>query len=126
MEDSTQGLDLVMNDSGLQDTLARYQKYLEESSFLPVTTSFLARRGALSVRSVHRLVNTYAQAAGLDNVSTYTLRQTCGQHLLKDTGDLSLVARLMGHKRLETALKYILPRQEDLTEVAEKSSLNLY
>jgi hypothetical protein len=32
----------------------------------------------------------------------------------------------MGHKRLETALKYILPRQEDLTEVAEKSSLNLY
>jgi hypothetical protein len=32
----------------------------------------------------------------------------------------------MGHKRLETAIKYILPGQEDLSEVAERSSLNVY
>jgi site-specific recombinase XerD len=101
--------------------------YLEER---PTGTSdhlFLSKKGgALSVRSVQRLVNTHAQAAGLDKVSTYTLRQTFGEHLLRDTGDLSLVARLMGHKRLETAIKYILPGEEDLTEVAEKSSLNIY
>lgn len=82
--------------------------------------------GPFSVRSVQRLVRAYAEAAGLKNVSTYTLRQTCGQQLLRDTGDLSLVARLLGHKRLETAIKYILPKQEDLTEVSESSSLNVY
>ena len=88
---------------------------------------FLSVKGQpLSARSVQRLVSIYAQTAGLEDVSTYTLRQTCGQELLRATGDLSLVARLMGHKRVETAIRYILPRHEDLTEVAERSSLNVY
>ncbi len=81
---------------------------------------FLTQNGdPLSVRSVQRLVNTYAQAAGLEKVSTYTLRQTCGEHILRDTGDLHLVARLMGHKRLETAIKYVQPQLEDSAELAE-------
>jgi site-specific recombinase XerD len=88
---------------------------------------FLSVKGEpLSVRSVQRLVGSYARAGGVEDVSTYTLRQTCGQQLLRDTGDLALVARLMGHRRLETAVKYILPRQEDPTEAAERSSLNVY
>jgi site-specific recombinase XerD len=101
--------------------------YLEER---PMTSSdhlFLSTKGdPLSVRSVQRLVNTYAGVASLEKVSTHTLRQTCGQYMLRDTGDLALVAKLLGHKRLETAIKYVLPPQEDLTEVAEKSSLNIY
>jgi site-specific recombinase XerD len=101
--------------------------YLEDRPISASDHLFLSRNGdALSVRSVQRLVNTHAQAAGLGKVSTHTLRQTCGQYMLRDTGDLALVARLMGHKRLETAIKYVLPPQEDLTEVAEKSSLNIY
>jgi site-specific recombinase XerD len=101
--------------------------YLEDRPISASDHLFLSRNGdSLSVRSVQRLVNTYAQAAGLGKVSTHTLRQTCGQYMLRDTGDLALVARLMGHKRLETAIKYVMPGQEDLTEVAEKSSLNIY
>ncbi len=101
--------------------------YLEERSAGASDHLFLTRNGApLSLRSVQRLVNAYARAAGLENVSAYTLRHTYGQHMLRDTGDPSLVARLMGHKRLETVVKYILPRQEDLTEIAERSSLNVY
>jgi integrase/recombinase XerC len=101
--------------------------YLKERTRPMSDHLFLSVKGEpLSVRSVQRLVSTYAEAAGLENVSTYTLRQTCGQQLLRDTGDLSLVAKVMGHKRLETAIKYILPGQEDLTEVAERSSLNVY
>lgn len=100
--------------------------YLKERSSSTGDPLFLSRNGnPLSARSVQRLVNTYARAAGLGRVSTYTLRQTCGERLLQDTGDLSLVARLMGHKRLETATKYVLPGPEDLTEVAESSSLNV-
>ncbi|HEM61548.1 MAG TPA: hypothetical protein ENO24_04605 [Chloroflexi bacterium] len=88
---------------------------------------FLSIKGEpLSARSVQRLVSSYAEAAGLKDVSTYSLRQTCGQRLLSDTGDLSLVARLMGHKRLESAIRYILPGHEDASELAEKSSLNVY
>jgi site-specific recombinase XerD len=101
--------------------------YLQERPPGKTNRLFLSRKGnPLSVRSVQRLVTAYGQAAGLDKTSTYTLRQTCGQHMLRDTGDLSLVARLLGHKRLETAIRYILPGQEDLAEVAERSSLNVY
>ncbi len=101
--------------------------YLEERPPSSSDHLFLSRKGdPLSVRFVQTLVSGYARVAGLGNVSTYTLRHTYAQHMLRDTGDLSLVARLLGHKRLETAIKYILPRQEDLTEVAERSSLNIY
>jgi site-specific recombinase XerD len=101
--------------------------YLAERAGAASDHLFLSVKGEpLSARSVQRSVATYARAAGLEDVTTYTLRQTYGQQLLRDTGDLSLVARLMGHKRLETAVKYILPVQEDVTEVAERSSLNVY
>jgi integrase/recombinase XerC len=101
--------------------------YLAERGGSASDSVFLSVKGEpLSARSVQRLVSTYAGAAGLENVSTYSLRQTYGQQLLRDTGDLSLVARVMGHKRLETAIKYILPGQEDLSEVAERSPLNVY
>lgn len=104
-----------------QDAIAAYLAERGESSsdhlFLSV------QGGPLSARSVQRLVGAYAQAAGLKDVRTYTLRQTCGQRLLSDTGDLHLVARLLGHKRLETAVKYIVPKQQDLMEVTEKGSL---
>jgi integrase/recombinase XerC len=100
--------------------------YLEERPSSRGDPLFLSRNGdPLSARSVQRLVKSYAREAGLGRVSTYTLRQTCRERLLRDTGDLSLVAMLMGHKRLETAIKYVLPKQKDLTEVAESSSLNL-
>lgn len=101
--------------------------YLAERAGSSSDHLFLSVQGGpLSVRSVQRLAGAYAEAAGLKDVSTYTLRQTCGQQLLRDTGDLPLVARLLGHKRLETAIKYIVPKQEDLTEVSESSSLNVY
>ncbi|MGB3904230.1 MAG: tyrosine-type recombinase/integrase [Anaerolineae bacterium] len=117
-----QGREIPLNASLRQAIVA----YLDERATSEDDHLFLSRKGSpLSVRSVQRLINSYARAAGLEGVSTYTLRQTCGELMLRDTSDLSLVARVMGHKRLETAIKYILPRQEDLTEVAEKSSLNL-
>jgi len=122
-QEAAQGREIPLNSSARKALGA----YLDERVGSANDHLFLSRRGEpLSVRSVQRLVNTYAQAAGLQDVCTYTLRQTYGQQMLRDTGDLSLVARLMGHKRLETAIKYILPGQEDLTEVAERSSLNVY
>jgi len=106
----------------MRETIAAY---LEERPASSDDHLFLSRKGnPLSVRSAQRLINTYAKAAGLQNVSAYTLRQTCGEQTLTGTGDLSLVAKLMGHKRLETAVKYVLPRQEHLAEVAERSSLS--
>jgi site-specific recombinase XerD len=122
-EGATEGREIPLNSSVRKAINA----YLSERGESSSDHLFLSVKGEpLSVRSVQRLVGTYARAAGVGDVTTYTLRQTCAQQLLRDTGDLALVARLMGHRRLETAIKYILPGEEDLTEAAERSSLNVY
>jgi site-specific recombinase XerD len=122
-EDSSERREIPLNSSVRKAMKA----YLSERGESGSDHLFLSRNGdPLSVRSVQRLVGSYGRAAGMEDVSTYTLRQTCGQQLLRDTGDLALVAELMGHRRLETAIKYILPKQENLTEASERSSLNVY
>ncbi len=64
--------------------------------------------GCISVRSVQRLVSQYAKAAGLEDVSAHVLRHTFAVSTLADTGDVSLVSRLLGHRCLETTAKYLI------------------
>lgn len=63
--------------------------------------------GCISRRTVQRLVNVYAKVAGLEDVSAHVLRHTFAVSTLEDTEDLSLVARLLGHRCLETTAKYL-------------------
>jgi len=63
--------------------------------------------GCISRRTVQRLVSVYAKAAGLEDVSTHVLRHTFAVSTLADTGDVSLVSRLLGHRCLETTAKYL-------------------
>jgi len=69
---------------------------------------FLSREGRpLSTRSVQRIVNARARAAGLDGVSPQALRRTYASRLLASTGDLGLVSRRLGHQNLETTYRYL-------------------
>jgi site-specific recombinase XerD len=69
---------------------------------------FLSQRGEpLSVRSVQRLVDTYARAADLRGVSAQSLRHTCAKNMLEETHDAALVARWLGHRDARTLGKYL-------------------
>ncbi|MGA9350715.1 MAG: tyrosine-type recombinase/integrase [Anaerolineae bacterium] len=69
---------------------------------------FLSQGGdCISVRTIQRLIRVYTQAAGLEDVSAHVLRHTFAVSTLEDTGDLSLVARLLGHRSIETTAKYL-------------------
>jgi site-specific recombinase XerD len=69
---------------------------------------FLSQEGScISKRTVQRLIQVYTQAAGLEDVSAHVLRHTFAVSTLEDTEDLSLVARLLGHRCLETTAKYL-------------------
>lgn len=63
--------------------------------------------GSISRRTIQRLVSVYTKAAGLEDVSAHVLRHTFAVSKLENTGDLSLVARLLGHRCLETTAKYL-------------------
>ena len=68
---------------------------------------FLSREGRpISPRTVQRLVARYAQAAGLEDVSPQTLRATFAHAMFHGTGDLEVVAKLMGHRSIYITARY--------------------
>lgn len=69
---------------------------------------FLSQRGRpLSMRSIQRLVETYARSAGLKNVCAQSLRHTCAKNMLVETEDAGQVARWLGHRNTKMLDRYL-------------------
>ncbi|NIO69164.1 MAG: tyrosine-type recombinase/integrase [Anaerolineae bacterium] len=85
------------------------QEYLRVRPPSPgVKHLFLSQEGnSISARTVQRLVNVYTRAADLTGVSAHTLRYTFATSMLEETGDVATVANLLGHRSVETTLRYI-------------------
>jgi integrase/recombinase XerC len=79
---------------------------------------FINRRGgALTTRSVARIVKQIAVAKGLPpDVHPHTLRHAFGTHMLSEGADLRAIQELLGHERLSTTQKYT---QLSMTQVME-------
>lgn len=67
----------------------------------------------LSTRSVQRLLHRYAQAAGLDGLTTQALRYVYASTLYESSGDLKMVARYLGHRHLATTIRYLRPSSDE-------------
>jgi integrase/recombinase XerC len=65
------------------------------------------RGGALTTRSVGRIVKKIAVAKGLpSDVHPHTLRHAFGTHMLEEGADLRAIQELLGHERLSTTQRY--------------------
>lgn len=92
----------------LNETLARaLREYLQVRPQLPdVNAVFVSQQGKpLSTRSIQRLVEGYAKAAQLEDVTAYSLRHTCAKKLL-DENPPEQVAAWLGHKSVDSLGKY--------------------
>jgi site-specific recombinase XerD len=75
----------------------------------------------LSVRSVENLVKKYAQlVTSLKNITPHKLRSTYGTSLYRETGDIYLVADVLGHKDVNTTRKHYAAIEEDRRRTAAK------
>ncbi len=80
------------------------------------------RGGALTGRSIERLLKKYLIAAGLDaTVTPHTLRHSFATHLLDAGADLRSVQELLGHASVSTTQIYTHVSVEHLKRVYEEA-----
>lgn len=94
--------------SALQEWLnERMEKYSRSKQ----DAFFISNRGTrLSVDGIDHVVRKIAGSAKLSGVSSHTLRHTCLTNLIRQGTDVVLVAQIGGHKKLETTMRYSLPK----------------
>lgn len=110
------------------DALAAYLAQKEEDPRVPpeehaLFLSLQYRR--ITVRAVENLVKKYAKIVSpLKKITPHKLRSTYGTALYRETGDIYIVADVLGHKDVNTTRKHYAAITEDhRRSVAEKVRL---
>lgn len=69
----------------------------------------------ISVRQVQKLVKKYSEVVTpLKHITPHKLRSTFGTNLYKETGDIYVVADVLGHKDVNTTKKYYAAITDDI------------
>lgn len=103
----------IRND--LRDLIARWKTRRPESEFLFPTSS----GKAVSTRQVRSMVKRRARKADVaewERVSPHTLRHTFATNLYRETKDLRLVQKALGHASIRTTQLYTHLVDHDLEE----------
>jgi len=89
------------------------KRYLRVRPRAPMVHHLFLSQGRrpLSPRTVQALVQNYARAAGLIGVTPRVLRDTFALAVLEATEDVSLVAELLGHRRVKTTVERYVNNQ---------------
>jgi len=102
--------------------------YLEIRQNLPDTKKLLISqlRQPLSRRSIYHLTKKYLEAAGMPDLSCHDLRHLFATNLYNRHKDIILVKEALGHKTLESTLRYSHKTEEEIASAMEDSDLNIY
>lgn len=114
-----------------RQALQAVRNYLEATQYLRRRNVYISRDeplfinfrgGALSGRSIGRIIKKYAIESGLTaDVSPHSMRHTFATHLLDGGADLRAVQELLGHESLSTTQKYTHVSLDRLMEVYDKA-----
>ena len=75
----------------------------------------------ITVRSVEKLVKKYAQlVTNLKKITPHKLRSTYGTNLYRESGDIYLVADVLGHKDVNTTRRHYAALDDDCRRSAAK------
>ncbi|MBP5242683.1 MAG: tyrosine-type recombinase/integrase, partial [Clostridia bacterium] len=109
--------------------LTRYMEQKAEDKKIPQGENalFLSMQyKRMTVRAIENLVKKYAQIVSpLKKITPHKLRSTYGTMLYKETGDIYIVADVLGHKDVNTTRKhYAAITEERRKSVASKVKLH--
>jgi len=73
----------------------------------------------LTSRSVERMISELGRQAGVE-ATPHRLRHTAAKRMINGGVDVTVVAGILGHERIETTRRYTLPSLEDMAEAVER------
>ena len=95
----------------------RLQMHPQEGSSDALFLSLQNRR--IGVRSVENLVKKYARlVTTVKNITPHKLRSTYGTNLYRETGDIYLVADVLGHKDVNTTKRHYAAQADERRRMA--------
>ena len=100
--------------------------YLEERKQIEAlpghTNALFLSIQRMSVRSVENLVKKYAKTVTtMKNITPHKLRSTYGTNLYNETGDIYLVADVLGHKDVNTTKKHYASLEDSRRRMAARA-----
>lgn len=108
---------ILFFDDDVAAALKKYLDYKEESELMNCGGDALflsSQKKRITVRAVENLVEKYAKIVSpLKKISPHKLRSTYGTQLYKATGDIYIVADVLGHKDVNTTRKHYAAISED-------------
>ena len=117
------GQDVLYFGDAVHDALEEYIKYERELT-TPLegheTALFLSRQGKrISVDAIENLVKKYAKmAVPTKKITPHKLRSTYGTALYRETGDIRLVADVLGHENINTTIDYYAAIEDEHKQMA--------
>lgn len=114
---------LYMPDE-VHNTLKRYMKEYRKEIKTEDPALFLSLQNKrMTVSSMQKMLKKYTKiVTPLKNISPHKLRSTYGTNLYRETGDIYLVADVLGHKDVNTTRKHYAAIDEDRRKIAAKST----
>lgn len=107
---------LYFNDD-VAAALQRYLDYKEQNAEAlkdPTALFVSSNKNRITVRAVENLVQKYAKIISpLKKISPHKLRSTFGTQLYRATGDIYIVADVLGHKDVNTTRKHYAAISDD-------------
>ena len=105
----------------LQDYIQGDRKAITPVSGHEHALFYSVQRKRIGVHAVENLVKKYAkQVTPLKKITPHKLRSTYGTTLYQETGDIYLVADVLGHKDVNTTRKHYAAQDETRRRMAAK------
>ena len=100
-------------EDALQDYLIERKNIIAESGHENALFLSLQKK-RIGVRAVENLVKKYAsQVTGVKKITPHKLRSTYGTSLYRETGDIYLVADVLGHSDVNTTRRHYAAQEEE-------------
>ncbi len=115
---------IVYINNGLLENLI---SYLERTAKGSTGLIFATRTGSqIDQNNINRMIETYRAKAGIEkHISAHTFRHSYATALLRETGNLSLVQRVLGHEDISTTQIYVHLADKDVEKQMVKPLFDL-